>query len=377
LTKPRVIYRSNIPSPYFVDRFNEIARRGNLDFEAWFDAERLPDRSWDVKPDDWSFHGRYIVPSRFGPARQIRAARPDVFYSLYGSLSFTAAVLAARASGSKMVLRVLKTFDSWRERGRAREIAKHLIFRAAHAVHTTGPDGEAYARQYGARQIIAFPEPIDVDRFRTGSETARLKAGARQELGLEGCVFLYVGRIWRGKGLDYLFEAFRRLRDEGVQCSLLVVGDGVDQDHYRAAAGPRITFVDFVQQPELPYYYGLADAFVFPTLGDPYGHVVHEAMAASLPVVSTDSAGDIRQRVMDGETGFVVPAANSDALLEKMRTLAAAPALRGNMGAAGFELVRPRTVEWWVSEFEQMIFHLLESRNESGTVVGLSEGNRP
>ena len=43
--KPRVVYWQNIPSPYVVGRFNALVDRGNLDFEAWFNAEREPDRS--------------------------------------------------------------------------------------------------------------------------------------------------------------------------------------------------------------------------------------------------------------------------------------------------------------------------------------------
>ncbi len=43
------------------------------------------------------------------------------------------------------------------------------------------------------------------------------------------------------------------------------------------------------------------DVFVFPTLGDPYGLVVDEAMASSLPVISTSAAGEIADRIVDGE----------------------------------------------------------------------------
>ena len=45
--KPRVVYRTNIPAPYMVERFDRIAERGNLDFAAWFDEERQLFRSRD------------------------------------------------------------------------------------------------------------------------------------------------------------------------------------------------------------------------------------------------------------------------------------------------------------------------------------------
>ena len=68
-----------------------------------------------------------------------------------------------------------------------------------------------------------------------------------------------------------------------------------------------VIFAGFFQKAELPRLYAAADVFVFPTLGDPYGLVVDEAMACSLPIISTSAAGEIRDRVESGVNGFVVP----------------------------------------------------------------------
>src|SRR5512133_1390879 len=58
--RPRVVYWNNIPSPYMVDRFAAVARRGNIDLEVWFTEEREPGRSWAVTPDHWQFRARYL-----------------------------------------------------------------------------------------------------------------------------------------------------------------------------------------------------------------------------------------------------------------------------------------------------------------------------
>ncbi len=108
----------------------------------------------------------------------------------------------------------------------------------------------------------------------------------RRELALLGCVFIYVGRLDHSKGLEYLLGAFRILEEEGSDSSLLILGDGPHEGEIKAMAeGLRnVHFVGFVQPKALPPWYGIADAFVFPTLGDPNGLVVEEAMAAGLPV---------------------------------------------------------------------------------------------
>lgn len=116
--KPRVIYHTNIPSPYMVDRFNRIAERGNMNLEALFHERRHPDRSWDVREEDWRFRYRYMGPGKaghlLGPARHIRKARPDVVVSLYESAPYILGLAAARSVKAKTVIRVMKVFDTWR-----------------------------------------------------------------------------------------------------------------------------------------------------------------------------------------------------------------------------------------------------------------------
>ncbi len=62
---PRVVYWNNQPAPYVVSRFNAIMQRGTIDFEAWFDVEREPDRDWSVDASDWLFPARYIPLRRW------------------------------------------------------------------------------------------------------------------------------------------------------------------------------------------------------------------------------------------------------------------------------------------------------------------------
>ena len=371
--KPRVVYRTNIPSPYMVERFDQIAARGNLDFEAWFDEERQPDRSWDVRPADWLFGSRYMGQGRpswlVDSVREVRRRKPQVYVSLYENPAFLAGIAAARGSGAKVAIHVMKVSDTWRRPRRANELAKRTLFPRVDAIHVPGPDAAAYARRYGARdsQFQMFAEPVSVEHFSTGASQSHASVGEREKLGLPGCVFLHVGRLWRGKGLDYLFDAYEALRRAGLDASLLLVGDGVDEARYRAraAALPNVVFAGFVQQPELPRWYALGNVLVFPTLGDPYGYVVEEAMASSLPVISTESAGEIRHRIVEGETGFIIPPADSSSLQQKMLALALNPELRASMGQSGFERVRPRTVHWWAGEFEKMVDRMLSAERQT------------
>lgn len=363
------MYWNNIPSPYFVERMNTIHRRGNVDIEAWFTRPVVSHRSWSINEGEWEFPYQYTGARRFVSALRavgrVSRARPDVLVSLYESFAFASGVIAARASGVRVALHVMKVFDSWRAPSRVREAGKRAIFPRVDAIQVPGCDAAEYARQYGARdsQLVTIAEPVDVEHFRRRAIDV---AGERAALGLRGCVFIYVGRLWSKKGLDTLLDAYERLSREGTEASLLIVGDGPDEPRYRrrGAALPNVVFTGFVQRDELPRWYQIADVFVFPTLGDPHGHVVQEAMASSLPVISSSAAGEITDRVLDGVTGFVVPPGNLEALHRRMRELADDPGRRLTMGRRGCDRIRPRTIDWWGGQFEQMVERLLVRPSE-------------
>jgi glycosyltransferase involved in cell wall biosynthesis len=366
MCRPHVVYWQNIPSPHMVARFNVLTARDAISFEAWFNTEREPDRSWDIDTREWAFRARFIPErSYFGrqwrvPLPELRAARPDLLVSLYDRAPFALGVLGACAAASRTALRVLPNYDAWSERAWWKEASKHVLFRAVDGALTPGSDGAHLADRYGlpAALVHRVTQSIDVDHFGAACsvdsvERTRRRAG----LGLHGCVFLYVGRLWSGKGLDYLLDAYRLVRARQQDVSLLIVGDGVDESRYRTIAHeiPDVVFTGFVQLRDLPLYYALADALVFPTLGDPHGLVVEEAMAAGLPVICTETAGDIRRRLPDERAGFIVPPVDTRAFATRMLTLALDPCLRASFSREARRLVADRTHERWASDFEHFV----------------------
>ncbi|HEV2523211.1 MAG TPA: glycosyltransferase family 4 protein [Candidatus Acidoferrales bacterium] len=150
---------------------------------------------------------------------------------------------------------------------------------------------------------------------------------------------LFVGQISWYKGLHYLLEAYDRLGVENV--SLTVIGMvhpewlPYFEERFRRVQNP-LRYLGRVPRDELARHYEEADVFVFPSLGGGIGLAVYEAMAAGLPVITSD--GDVVIR--DGVDGLVVPAHETERWAETLLRLKENADLRQRLGASAAERVR-------------------------------------
>lgn len=161
---------------------------------------------------------------------------------------------------------------------------------------------------------------------------------------------LYVGYLKHMKGLEFLIDALARLRTRGVHAQLHLVGSGPQEASLRADAAARnldefVVFHGYVPMgPELNRHYDEADIFVFPSLSEGSPRVVLEALAHSLPVVST-RVGSVPDLIDDGASGLIVPLRDADAIAAAVERLVRDPALRERCGREGFQTASSHTVE--------------------------------
>ncbi|GAI20304.1 unnamed protein product, partial [marine sediment metagenome] len=108
---------------------------------------------------------------------------------------------------------------------------------------------------------------------------------------------LFVGRLEKRKGLNYLLEAYRQAKREVPNCRLIVVGPGTRlrnkyEKHIMRKGIRDVVFVGFAGYDELPRYYKTADIFCAPaTRGESFGIILLEAMAMGKPIVASNIAG--------------------------------------------------------------------------------------
>jgi glycosyltransferase involved in cell wall biosynthesis len=163
---------------------------------------------------------------------------------------------------------------------------------------------------------------------------------------------LSVGSHDLRKGTPYLLEAWRRAEIPGAE--LHIVGplrlSKTFVDRYAGTFRHR----PHVPKSELQAHYSNADLLVFPTLGDGFGLVMQEAMCCAVPVVTTPCGGG-PECITDGVDGWLVPARNVDAIVERLR---AAASDRDHVSAVG-RAARARAEKWTWLDAESALVRAL------------------
>lgn len=209
--------------------------------------------------------------------------------------------------------------------------------------------------------IRVAPNGVDSDRFHP-METSRV----RDRLGLgDQPLLLTVGRLVPRKGLDTTIRALPALLSDVPDLQYVIVGSGPDEERLRALVDFHdlhdvVHFAGQVPWDDLLLYYNAANVFVMPSREDPpdvegFGLVFLEANACGTPVVGAD-AGGVPDAIVDGETGYLVPPADPEALAQALSSLLAHPERARAMGHAG--RIRAETVASWDTVADDLLKHL-------------------
>lgn len=178
-------------------------------------------------------------------------------------------------------------------------------------------DLKDYARLGVApEKIIELPNGVDIRKYKK-IDVKRMEL-LREKYGLNKNILLYVGRIHKSKGLQYIIKAIKDL-----DCKLFIVGpDGgfkselVEQIKEEGVMG-KVVFSGTISDEDLIAAYHISDIFVLFSEWEGFGLVVIEAMAAGKPVIVSDR-GSLPFLVTEGKNGFIVPFQNENILKERL-----------------------------------------------------------
>ena len=215
-------------------------------------------------------------------------------------------------------------------------IERYNIKKAKKLVAISSSVKNEIIKNYGTpeEKINVVYSGVNLDEFSPeNKEKYSKEIRAKHGIPTDDLLLLFVGNPFGRKGLEYLLKALSTLKYSNVK--LLVSGKD-DPIPYKSliqklGLEDKVVF-NIGLTPEIFKYYAAADIFVFPTLYEPFGLVILEAMASGLPVVTSEIAGSA-ELITDGKDGFKLKEPkNPSEIAEKLKYLIENDRMRRSMG---------------------------------------------
>ena len=210
---------------------------------------------------------------------------------------------------------------------------------------------ESFYRVYGIEVVPLGMPQIDCD------------ASSRRALGLdEHDIFIVsVGRLIPRKGFAYLLKALACISDKRVK--LLLIGNGPQRKALEGLSrslgiADRVHFLGTVFGDKKYQYLLNSDIFVLPSVYEPFGMVLLEAMQCGLPIVATNVGGHV-DFLQEAKTGYFVAPCDEKALAEKITLLISQPHTRDKIAQYNRGYVSNFHIQKAAQKYEQLCNNVL------------------
>ena len=217
------------------------------------------------------------------------------------------------------------------------------------------------SKEYGiTNNIHRIYHGVDLDKFHP-SQKQTWRSGIRKEIGLteETFLALFVGNL--KKGAAVAIKAVSKV----PEVHLALVSGSKNQHEKQLAQelgiGNRIHWVPMTKTVEI--FFSAADCFVFPTVYEPFGMVISEAMASGLPVITSRSAG-AADLITHGRDGYLLDEPWDEVgIARHLEDLMADPAKAAAMGMAARKTIEPYTWDKCAQETMSVYQRVLAGKN--------------
>lgn len=350
----KILWLTNIPSPYRVKFFNELGKYCDLTvvFEKKYSSER--DESWK-KFDVNSFTAVFLKGKSIGVAeafcpsvvRQLKRGYDHIVVTNYSDPTGILAIIWMKLFGVPYEIEGDGAFPG--SSSGIKAAIKRFLLKDAKVCFSSAKLHDQYYYSYGVleKNIIRYPfsSILEKDIIKTNI-TIEQKRDLKKQLNMqEENIILAVGQFIPRKGYDILLRAFKNLP---VTYGLYIVGGKAPEEYYSIIKETNLTnihFMEFMDSTDLKKYYQASDLFVHPTREDIWGLVVNEAMANGLPVITTDKCIAGLELIKQGENGYVVPTENATVLSRSIDKILSNIQLKNDMAKKSLE-----TVSWYTIE---------------------------
>ncbi|WP_054715543.1 glycosyltransferase family 4 protein [Lacticaseibacillus manihotivorans] len=353
----RVLFLTNLPSPYRVKFFSRLGTE--CDLTVVYERHTAADRNhkWTMKSTG-TFNEIFLKGIQTGDDTslalgifQVLKRKFDVIViGMYSTPTAMLAIAYLRAHHRPFIISTDGGFVA--HESRLKYHLKRLLISSASSWLSPGKFADEYLVHYGARaeHIHRYPfSSVERHDILTEPKSISEKKSLRLKKNILGnFVVVSVGQPIERKGFDVLVEAFMKANIVGSSLYLI----GATESEFEKVVGfklpDNVYTVEFQERKDLFEFYQAADTFVLATHEDIWGLVLNEAMANGLPVITTDRCGAGLQLIDNGNEGFIIRDGNVDDLCEALLQ-SSSDALRSRLSQNSLDKTTNQTIEEMVS----------------------------
>ncbi len=318
--KYTVVILHNIISPYKTLLFNTLYEKFKS-LKVLYLAETERRRKWKIKYNELKFPYEIMfnmpldgIPKIFlfiKTWQRLSDLNPDILIiGGYSYASYWAGFLWAKLRKRKIILWSASNEED-KDRLFINEKFKSFFVNRCDAANVYGKRGRDYLLKLGMSKNRIFIIGNVTDNSFYYNKVMKLKTKREvlcNQFGIPDHNFVYIGRLSREKNILNLLDAYSRLKSKEIGWGLILVGNGPQkieiEDYIKKHSLKDIFLPGFRQKEEIPQYLAVSDVFILPSISEPWGLVVNEAMAAGLPILVSIKCGCYPDLVKDGVNGF-------------------------------------------------------------------------
>ena len=339
MTKLLVI--ETVWSPYNHARFTAIAKHmKDMQLTVFFQNSDAKYRKWDAEITDSPYkmvflknigipvsaNTAFVCNINYNIYQEIKKYNPDRIISTgWDSFATLMAIVYAKKYGKKIILWTESTIHEDSFIRKTSLLYVKFILRFFDGFISAGTAAAEYLRFMGvSKKIEHFYNSVDVDHFLTqGHLSVQEKSMLKEKIGVRNSsrAIVFSGRLVAIKCVDLLIKAFLQVNEIFQDIELLIVGYGPEEQRLKEMAGDNnyIHFLGHQGIDKIPKLYGISDILVLPSISEPWGLVVNEAMACGCAIIVSDKCGCAKDLVQGN--GIIVEGGSLDSLVEALKGL--------------------------------------------------------
>lgn len=349
----QILFLTNIPNPYRNAFFNELGKYVDLTVIYERTSADNREKTWTTIDAD-KYKCVYLCGIKTGHDTAwcptvIKYINYNYDYIIIGGYSTPTGMFAIEYCLLHKIPFILNTDGGFiKDDSKLKYWLKKHFMSSSYAYLCAGTGAIQMLIHYGVKKnkIYSYPfTSVPNKDVLTSTLSTTEKIKIRDGLGLHRKhMILTVGQFVPRKGIDTLIKASRNLHDTDV----VVVGGKVTDEFLELVNVLHIDYIHFpgfFSKSILLQYYRAADIFVFPTRYDIWGLVINEAIAAGLPVITTDKCAAAIDLVKNDQNGYIVPVDDIKSIHEHIIKILDSSDIQHNFSIKSLQIAKEYTIE--------------------------------